>query len=289
MFAPPPSPHPPLTENCLPAKNEEDSTTILGKSGHGMDKGKLGVLVFISFVSVCLYGQPAAPPVWVVHQSPDESGVYYAGPEVSAPRLVRMMPAAYPGYDYGKDRQGMTVLAMVIGADGVPSQIQLLHSHGDAFDQAAIEAVKQSVFEPGKLAGKPVPVWIDVRVVFRANRAQALPEVLITERDLPPPGESFFEDKDHRPAAYTPPVLIHTVDADFADPFARDPIVQVAKVTVTVGVDGLPKHVQMRRGLGFGLDKKAIAAVWHDRFLPATKRGKPIEDMIDVSVEFANL
>jgi TonB family protein len=278
-----------LTENCLPAKNGKNRTTIPAKSGNEMDKGKLGVLVFISFASGCVYGQAAAQPVWVVHQSPDESGVYYAGPEVSAPRLVSVMPAAYPGYDYGKDREGMTVLAMVIGADGVPSHIQLLHSHRDEFDQAAIAAVQQSVFEPGKLQGKPVPVWIDVRVVYRANRAQALPEVIITERDLPPPAESFFEDKHHRPADYTPPVLIHTVDAGFADPFIRNPIVQVAIVTVTVGADGLPKAVQIRRGLGFGLDEKAIAAVWHYRFLPATKRGKPIEERVEVTVGFANL
>jgi len=254
-----------------------------------MDKGKLGTLVFISIASSCLNGQPATQPVWAVHQSPDESGIYYAGPEVSAPRLVSVMPAVYPADTSGKDVQGMTVLAMVIGTDGAPSQIQLLHSHGDVYDQAAIEAVQQSVFEPGKLAGKPVPVWIDVRVVFRANRAQALPQVVITERDLAPPEESFFEDKHHRPAGYTPPVLIHTVDADFADPFVRNPIVQVATVTVTVGVDGLPKAVLMRRGLGFGLDKKAIAAVWHDRFLPATKNGKPVQDLVDVKVEFANL
>jgi TonB family protein len=285
-----------LTENWPPAKNGKDSTnnppyqemdkSDMGRN-MGIDKGKLGVLAFISCASVCLHGQPAGQPIWAVHQSPDESGIYYAGPEVSAPRLVKVMPAAYPGFDDVKDRQGMTVLAMVIGADGVPSHIQLLHSHSDAFDQAAIQAAQQSIFEPGKLAGKPVPVWIDVRVVFRANHAQALPEVLITERDLPPPGESFFEDKHHRPAGYTPPILIHSVDADFADPFVRDPIVEVATVTVTVGADGLPKAVQLRRGLGFGLDKKAIAAAWHDRFLPATKRGKPVEDSVDLKVDFA--
>jgi TonB family protein len=254
-----------------------------------MEKSKLGVFVFIFFASACLYSQSAVPPIWAVHQSPDESGIYYAGPEVSAPRLVKVMPAAYPGVDNEKDRQGMTVLAMVIGGDGLPSHIQLLHSHGDAFDQAATQAVQQSVFEPGELNGKPVPVWVDVRVVFRTNGAQAVPEVLITERDLAPPGESFFEDKHHQPAGYTPPVLIHSVDADFADPFVRNPILQVATVTVTVGVDGMPKAVQMRRGLGFGLDKKAIAAVWHDRFLPATKKSKLVQDSIDVKVEFANL
>jgi TonB family protein len=276
-----------LTEYSLSAKLEDNRINIPSKSGHEMDKGKLGILVFISIASASVNCQPAAEPIWAVHQSPDESGIYYAGPEVSAPRLVRVMPAMYPVSTSSKDVQGMTVFAMIIGADGAPSRIQLLHSHGDAYDQAATEAMQQSVFGPGKLAGKPVPVWIDVRVVFRANRAQALPEVLITERDLPPPGESFFENKHHQPADYTPPVLIHSVDADFVDPFARNPLVQVATVTVTVGVDGLPKAVQMRRGLGFGLDKKAIEAVWHDRFLPATKKGKPVEDFIDVHIEFA--
>jgi TonB family protein len=82
------------------------------------------------------------------------------------------MPATYPAYTNSKDVQGMTVLAMVIGADGVPSHIQLLHSDGDAYDQAATEAVQQSVFEPGKLAGKPVPsgltfVWSSAQTELR--------------------------------------------------------------------------------------------------------------------------
>src|ERR1700722_7516228 len=97
-----------------------------------IDEAKLGVLAFIFCTSACLYGQPASQPIWAVPQSPDESGIYYAGPEVSAPRLVKVMPAAYPGYDDVKDRQGMTMLPLVIGAAGVPSHIQLLHPHGDA-------------------------------------------------------------------------------------------------------------------------------------------------------------
>jgi hypothetical protein len=54
-----------------------------------------------------------------------------------------------------------------------------------------------------------------------------------------------------------------------------------------VGVDGLPKDVHVRRGLGFGLDQKAVAAVMHYRFLPATRKGKPVEDRCDVTVNFA--
>jgi hypothetical protein len=77
------------------------------------------------------------------------------------------------------------------------------------------------------------------------------------------------------------------VDADFTDPYAKHPFVEVAIVSVEVGVDGLPKDAYVRRGLGFGLDEKAKAAVMHYRFLPATNKGTPIEARRDILVDFA--
>lgn len=243
--------------------------------------------ILLALTAIAVRAQDAMIASRQVHQAPDKDGVYYTGPEVTAPRLLSTVYVPYPTDVPAKEIQGMTVLAMVIDANGIPAHIQVLHRHGEAFDQAAIAAVKQSKFEPGKLAGKPVPVWIDVRAVFRANRSQAIPQVLITERDMPPPGESELEDKHHNPLSYTPPFPIHTVDADFADPFTAHPYVQVAIVSVLVSEEGLPKEVRVARGLGFGLDKKAEAAVWHYRFLPATKKGRPIAERREVMVSFA--
>ncbi|MGD0830603.1 MAG: TonB family protein [Terracidiphilus sp.] len=233
-----------------------------------------------------IHAQDLLLPVRRIHQMPDSDGVYYYGPDVTAPRLLSTVSVPYPDDLSANNIQGLTVLAMVIDANGIPENIQLLYRHGEEFDQAAIEAVKHSVFEPGRFAGKPVPVWIDVRVVFHANRSQALPQILIAERDLPPPGESQLEDKHHHQLSYTPPFPIHTVDADFADPFASHPYVQVAVVSVLVGEDGIPKDVRVVRGLGFGLDKKAEAAVWHYRFLPATSKGRIIPARREVMVSF---
>jgi TonB-like protein len=104
---------------------------------------------------------------------------------------------------------------------------------------------------------------------------------------LPIPDQIQFEDKHHRPLSFTPPVPIHTVDADFADPFTKNAYIQVAVVTVLVGEDGLPQQVRVRHGLGFGLDERAAAAVWRYRFLPATKKGRPVSASRDVEVSFA--
>ena len=241
----------------------------------------------LALMAIAVRAQDTIPVSRQVHQAPDKDGVYYAGPEVTAPRLLSTVYVPYPSDVSAKEIQGMTVLAMVIDASGIPAHIQVLHTHGEAFDQTSIAAVKHSVFGPGRLAGKPVQVWIDIRVVFRANRSQTVPEVLITERDLPVPDASKFEDKHHNPLPYTPPFTIHTVDADFADPFTNHPYVQEAIVSVLVGEDGLPKEVRVKRGLGFGLDKKAEAAVWQYRFFPATKKGEPVAARREVMVDFA--
>jgi TonB family protein len=112
----------------------------------------------LSLVSVNLWAQESVFPGRQVDQAPGKDGVYYAGPEVTAPRLVRTVYVPYPEGISGKEVQGMTVLAMVIDADGIPTQIQVLHTHGQIFDQVAIAAVKESKFEPGKLGEKSVPV-----------------------------------------------------------------------------------------------------------------------------------
>ncbi|MGA7832724.1 MAG: TonB family protein [Terracidiphilus sp.] len=241
----------------------------------------------LALTAIAVQAQDAMIANRQVHQASNKDGVYYVGPEVTAPRLLSTIYVPYPSEAPAKAIQGMTVLAMVIDANGIPAHIQVLHTHGEAFDQAAITAVIQSKFEPGKLRDHPVPVSINVRTVFRANRSQTVPEILITERDLSVPDASKIEDKHHDPLSYTPPYSIHTVDADFANPFVLHPYVQAAIVSVMVGVDGLPKDVHIRRGLGFGLDKKAEAAVWQYRFFPATKKGQPIAARTDVMVDFA--
>jgi TonB family protein len=238
-------------------------------------------------------GIVASDQAAVTAPKPDVEGVYFVGPQVTAPKLVRTMAAGYPtnapvGKHSGKHADkvaGFTVLSMAIGADGSPTGIEVLHTHGDVFDAAAIAAVKQSKFAPGLLAGKPVPVRIDVRIPFHANLAQAVPVVVVAERDLAPPSETAAQLK--HPPSYTPPIPIHMVDADFVDPGAKSVYEAVVVVTVTVSAEGLPTEVLLKRGLGFGADEKAIAAVKQYRFLPATSKGRQVAASREIEVKFA--
>jgi len=240
----------------------------------------------LATTAIGLWAEDTARPGLWSRQGPDPDGVYYVGPDVTSPRLVTTVFVSYPYASSEKHFKGMTVLAMVINAKGVAEHIQILHHSNDIFDQLAVDAVEHSTFAPGMLAGKPVPVWIDVRVVFSSDQSRTTPQVLIAERDLAPPTEFQLEDKNHKPRSYTPPFPIHTVDADFADPFVKVPYIQVAVVSVLVSKEGLPTDVRVVRGLGFGLDQKAAAAVWHYRFFPAMRKGKPSAARRDVMVNF---
>ena len=65
---------------------------------------------------------------------------------------------------------------------------------------------------------------------------------MITEKDLPVPDDSKFLDKNGNLKPYTPPVLIHSVDADYVDPYTKHPFVEMARVSVVVGTNGEPKE-----------------------------------------------
>jgi TonB family protein len=83
-----------------------------------------------------------------------------------------------------------------------------------------------------------------------------------------------------------PPVLVHSVDAEFSKK-AKDAKFQgVSIVSCIVDANGLPRHIHTTRRLGMGLDEKAIDAVRQYRFQPSTLHGKPVAVAIKIEVNF---
>jgi TonB family protein len=84
----------------------------------------------------------------------------------------------------------------------------------------------------------------------------------------------------------TPPVLTHSVDAEFTKK-AKDAKYQgVSVVALVVDSHGMPRHVHTVRKLGMGLDEKAIEAVRQYKFKPSTLHGKPVAVQITIEVNF---
>lgn len=58
------------------------------------------------------------------------------------------------------------IVSVTVGEDGVPTNINLVHSLGPAFNRIAIGAVRRSQFKPAVLNGIPLPLPALIEVDF---------------------------------------------------------------------------------------------------------------------------
>jgi TonB family protein len=84
----------------------------------------------------------------------------------------------------------------------------------------------------------------------------------------------------------TPPLLTHSVDAEFTQKAKEAKYQGVSVVQCVVDTHGMPQHVHSVRKLKMGLDEKAIEAVRQYRFEPGTLDGKPVSVAITIEVNF---
>jgi periplasmic protein TonB len=82
------------------------------------------------------------------------------------------------------------------------------------------------------------------------------------------------------------PQAISAPDPDYTEEARRAKKQGTCVLWLIVDAAGQPRDIKVVRGLGLGLDAKALEAVRQWRFHPALKDGKPVDVQISVEVEF---
>jgi protein TonB len=82
------------------------------------------------------------------------------------------------------------------------------------------------------------------------------------------------------------PVVIYQVDPEFSEEARKAKFMGVVTVNLIVDDKGLPKNVHVLRGVGMGLDEKAVEAVRQYKFHPAMEGGKPVPVELNIEVNF---
>jgi TonB family protein len=230
-------------------------------------------------------------PIKSEQPKPDKDGVYSPGPGILPPNVVQRASAGYPAHSPADAVEGVCLLSLVVGVDGVPANIQVVTTHGAAFDTAAIDAVKQFRFEPGTMDGKPVPVRIYARTRFFADMRPAVTRIMA--RDIRGGGFSQFSGWSGGPPRPNqqrnydkPPVATYAPEAEFSDEARRAKIQGVVIVSVLVNEEGLPIAPRVEKSLGHGLDEKALECVRKYRFKPAMKDGVPVAAWVSIEINF---
>ena len=82
------------------------------------------------------------------------------------------------------------------------------------------------------------------------------------------------------------PTAVSSPDPDYTEEARRAKKQGTCVLWLIVDSTGHPRDLRVVRGLGFGLDAKALEAVKQWKFNPALKDGKPVDVQISVEVEF---
>jgi periplasmic protein TonB len=84
----------------------------------------------------------------------------------------------------------------------------------------------------------------------------------------------------------TQPKVIHTAKAEYTKEALDAKIQGDVILSAVVNVDGIPTDVKVTRGLGMGLDEKAVESVKQWRFTPGTSHGDPLSVKVQIGVNF---
>jgi protein TonB len=82
------------------------------------------------------------------------------------------------------------------------------------------------------------------------------------------------------------PEVLFAPEPEFSEEARRSKVSGNVLVYLQVDEQGRPMHVRVLRGLGMGLDEKALEAVRQYRFRPAMENGKPVAVEMNVDVTF---
>jgi len=80
--------------------------------------------------------------------------------------------------------------------------------------------------------------------------------------------------------------VLYKVEPEFSEEARKVKYQGTVLLTIEVGEDGQPHRLRILRGLGLGLDEKAIEAVSRWKFKPAQRNGRPVRAAATIEVNF---
>ena len=90
----------------------------------------------------------------------------------------------------------------------------------------------------------------------------------------------------HVGGSVTAPEVLYGVEPEFTEEARKAKASGDVAVYLWVDPHGNPTHIRVMRGLGMGLDERAVEAVKQYKFKPAMENGKPVTVEMYVIVNF---
>jgi TonB family protein len=170
-------------------------------------------------------------------------------------------------------------LEFTVSRDGSLSGAKVAQPSGDdVLDEAALEALKRSSpFHelPSNYAGPSLA--LRVRLHYDPNWSAPAEHMWSANH-----GSPELERAGHAPV----PKVISAPDPEFTEEARRNHVEGTVLLRLTVSENGDVTDAAITKGLGYGLDEKALEAVRRWKFQAPLKDGQPISSTVNVEVSF---
>lgn len=107
-------------------------------------------------------------------------------PTIVYPQLISGQASLkYPAEDFEQRIQGKTIIRIFVNKEGKIGETKVLESSGsDILDEAALEMVKSSVYEPGTIDGVISDFWLHLPIQFKLDGDHELSEDMDNWTDM---------------------------------------------------------------------------------------------------------
>ncbi|MEP7342496.1 MAG: TonB family protein [Acidobacteriota bacterium] len=191
------------------------------------------------------------------------------------------------------------------GVESQPDELQVGAQIGRRWKLVAIEHIRKRFFVLEKLPPTEMTGVVPERKLGRSIDPREVIETIIVreepgERSLPPqnsadtvfpPPRAITDKAESRPLTATEsrernPRLLHIYLPEYTDKAREKKIEGELIVRALLQRDGKVKNIKVEKGLGYGLDDRAVTAVKRLGFLPAELDGREVDATTKIVFDF---
>lgn len=143
--------------------------------------------VVVALLALAVIGEPVLAQPGGARREQGEKEEEKPAPQLtSPPKLIQGTPPEYPPAAFEAGLEASVKIRLHIAADGTVTQVDVLEPVGHGFDEAAVEAAREYLFEPAEFDGVPGPIAVETVLHFTLDQVE---EEVVEEEPGPPPGQ----------------------------------------------------------------------------------------------------
>ena len=225
---------------------------------------------------------PPPPPPREIRQNKKkieefEKGAVRCVGEIKPPRLIKKVDPVYPEQARQARGEGNVILGTRTDIHGRVSNVMVYSSKDFSLVQAAMDAVKQWVYEPLVIDGKPREAVFTTQVRFRLTpRPPEKTEIPVAVEG----GVLKLEDPTDAPT------LLKKVSPIYPDEAKKAMVQGVVVLQVTTDKEGNVKDVAVLRSESSLLNQASLDAVKQWKYEPMFREGIPVPVSFEVTITY---